>query len=60
MAIYKKKKSCNLTISGLPGGDKRDRTADLLNAIDPMPRVGVEDFSAERKKCCSAMVFRFL
>ena len=45
---------------GFDGGDKRDRTADLLNAIDPMPRVGVEDFSAERKKCCSAMVFRFL
>jgi cephalosporin-C deacetylase len=31
-----------------------------MNAIDPKPRVGVEDSSAERKKCCSAMVFRFL
>ena len=29
----KRKKAWNLTISSLFGGDKRDRTADLLNAI---------------------------
>ena len=31
------------------GGDKRDRTADLLNAIEPMPRL-VEDYCAAERK----------
>ena len=34
-----KKKSRNLTISRLSGGDKRDRTADLLNAIQALSQL---------------------
>ena len=33
-ADFRRKKTWNLSISGLFGGDKRDRTADLLNAIN--------------------------
>ena len=33
------RKSRNLTISGLSGGDKRDRTADLLNAIQEVSQL---------------------
>ena len=38
-SVLGKKKSWNLTISGLSGGDKRDRTADLLNAIQALSQL---------------------
>ena len=45
-----RKKFRNHKISELKsGGDKRDRTADLLNAIEPMPRLVEDYFAAERK-----------
>ena len=37
--LLRKKKSRNLTISRLFGGDKRVRTADLLNAIQALSQL---------------------
>ena len=34
--LYKNKSRPEPSVSGLPGGDKRDRTADLLNAIQAL------------------------
>ncbi len=38
-AFYRTKKTCDPEITGLSGGDKRDRTADLLNAIQALSQL---------------------
>ncbi len=37
--FYSKKKTCNRLVTGFLGGDKRDRTADLLNAIQALSQL---------------------
>ncbi len=38
-AFHRAKKTCDPKITGLSGGDKRDRTADLLNAIQALSQL---------------------